>query len=275
MSARFSVFAVVPHFGRDERSNEWLGRCLQSLLAQTVPLQAIIVVDDHSPCSPESVVCRHSNVSLFRNASNTGPSAILDRVHAQVSADALLHQDSDDWSSSDRLEILLAAMRQHAAQMVGCQVREVGEDSRPVAGPPFTLMPEDPRKILLANPTAHPVLLPTSLVSCAFAREIGGFSTGLKFGADSEFIRRAILGGVVRNVTETCYFRRIHPHSLTQAPETGFGSPARLEVQKLIQARARELVDAFLAGRAQDFAPPLRIPPTQFTHILGPPIVGL
>jgi hypothetical protein len=159
--------------------------------------------------------------------------------------------------------------------MVGSQVCTVYEDPELIPASRSAEIPREPRGALLEHPTAHTVLLPSTLVSCAFAREIGGLSSGLKFGADSEFVRRAILGGVVRNVAETCYFRRAHSRSLTQIAATGFGSPARLAVQVLVQAQARTLVEAFRAGEPLDLKPLVRSPPTRFTHVLGPPIPGL
>lgn len=269
------VFSVVPHFGLDENSSRWLEQCIESLLAQTVPLQAIIVVDDCSPFSPEAVVRRFPAVTLMRNATNTGPFAILDLAFARVSADALLLHDSDDWSAPDRLEVLLTAMRQWHAEMVGCQAHTVCEDPELDSGVDSGEFPLEPKAALLQSPTAHTMLLPSTLISCAFARRIGGFSSGLKFGADSEFVRRAIFGGEVRNVSQACYFRRIHARSLTRAAATGFGSPARLAVQRLMQAQARTLVGAFRASEPLDLTPLLRSPPIRFTHVLGPPIPGL
>jgi glycosyltransferase involved in cell wall biosynthesis len=269
------VFTAVPHYGLDERSNRWLQQCIESLLAQTVPLQAIIVVDDQSPCSPEPVVRRYPSVSLLRNATNTGPFAILDHVLSHVSADALLFQDSDDWSTPDRLHVLLAAMRKWNAGMVGCQVHCVYENPELDHGSDSAPLPHEPRAALLEKPTLHSLLLPSALISCAFAREIGGFSSGLKFGADSEFVRRAIFGGEVRNVAETGYFRRIHARSLTQAAATGFGSSARLAVQQRVQEHARALVKSYREGGAIDLAPLVRAPPTRFVHVLGPSVAGL
>jgi glycosyltransferase involved in cell wall biosynthesis len=270
-----AIFSVVPHYGVDESSNRWLRQCIESLLAQTVPLRAIVVVDDCSPHSPEPVFRDFPSVTLMRNASNTGPFAILDLAFSQISADALLLQDSDDWSAPQRLETLLAAMREWQADIVGCQVRMVYEDPELASAADAIEMPQEPRALLLENPIAHTMLLPSTLVSCAFARRIGGFSSGFKFGADSEFVRRAILVGTARNIDETLYFRRIHARSLTRAAATGFSSPARLALQKQVQAQAKALVNAYRAGEPLNLTPLARSSPTRFVHLLGPPIPGL
>jgi glycosyltransferase involved in cell wall biosynthesis len=269
-----AVFSIVPHYGVDETSNRWLRQCLESLLVQTVPLQAIVVVDDCSPHAPDPVLRRFPSVTLMRNAGNTGPFAILDHALSRVAADALLLQDSDDWSAPDRHEKLLATMRLRNAQLVGCQIRMVCDEPELAPAVDDVVMPPEPRLVLLENPTAHTMLLPSTLVSCAFARRIGGFSSGFKFGADSEFVRRAIFAGTVRNIDEAAYFRRIHARSLTRAPATGFGSPARLAVQKMVQAQAKALVYAYLAGEPLDLSPLARSPPTRFSHVLGPVVPG-
>jgi glycosyltransferase involved in cell wall biosynthesis len=275
LPANPAIHCVIPHFGVDERANDWLRQCLASLLAQTVPLQAIIVVDDDSPHSPEPVVRGFPSVSLMRNASNTGPFAILDLAVSRLGADALLLQDSDDWSAPDRLELLLATMRRTQADIVGCQVQMVYEDPELAPAADALAMPRDPRAMLLEHPTAHTMLLPSALLSREFACAIGGFSSGLKFGADSEFVRRAVFGGVARNIDDVRYFRRIHARSLTRAPATGFGSPARLALQQQVQARAKSLVNAYRTGEPLDLSPLLRSPPTILSRVLGPPVPGL
>lgn len=269
-----AVFALIPHFGRDEVSNQWLRRCVESLLQQTVALDGIIVVDDASPCTPMPVVNAFSGVSLYRNTRNTGPFSIIDRVFAQVGADALLLQDSDDWSGPDRLQLLRDGMHQLRADIVGCQIQAVSADGLPLPGT-MDQKPFRPREALLENPVTHPLILPSALVSCAFVRRIGGFSTGLRFGADSEFVRRASFGGRVRNISDTCYFRRIHPDSLTQAPSTGFGSPARVAVQKTLQDHARTLAAEFQRGGPMDLRPQHVSPPVQLQHVVGPAVPGL
>lgn len=268
------VFALIPHFGRDAISNQWLGQCIKSLLEQTVILDSIIVVDDDSPCVPDSIVRTFSGVSLYRNLDNTGPFSIIDRVFNGVGSDYILLQDSDDWSSPDRLKRLLDGTRRWQSDIVGCQMSTVSDTGLPLEST-FDHLPFDPRAALLKKPTAHPIILPSSLISCAFFRSIGGLSTGLRFGADSEFVRRACFAGNVRNIPQACYFRRIHPGSLTQSPSTSYGSSARLAVQKLIQDHARSLVASYQRGSPLDFRPQWTSQPAQLRHVLGPAVSGL
>ena len=269
-----TISALIPHYGFSPTSNRWLSQCIRSLLEQTTPLDRVIVVDDVSPCPPEDTVRAFPEVSLYRNSHNTGPFTMIDRVFADIDSDYILLQDSDDWSSPDRLELLLSGMRNWQTDVIGCQVSAVSAVGDPLESAPDQL-PSDPRAALVENPLAHPVILPSTLVSCEFARRIGGLSTGLRFGADSEFARRACLGGKVRNISETAHVRRMHPGSLTQSPATGFGSAARLEVQKMVQDHARSLVASFREDGPLDLSPQWRSTPAHLEHVLGPPVPGL
>jgi len=270
MSEVRTVMAVVPHYAAHKAANVWLEACIASLLAQTIRPAAILVVDDQSSCPPDAVLERFPSVTLLRTSANVGPFAILDGIHAWADADALMHQDSDDWSEPDRLQLTLEAMRHRRAELVGCQISTVVEDVAPGAAR-VTRFPQDPRAALLCQPTLHSVFLSSALVSCHLVRRLGGFASGMRFSGDSEFIRRAVFGGVAINVPETAYVRRIHSGSLTRHPETGLGSPARLAVQGVVQARARALVADYVAGRPLDLQPLQKRPPIDFTHVLGPP----
>lgn len=268
------VLGLIPHLGRDAAGDAWLAQAIESLLAQTVPLAAIMVVDDVSPRRPDAVVARYPQVSLYRNDRNTGPFAISETVFAHAQADAVLLQDSDDWSLPDRLERLLGPFNA-GYELVGGQVDHVPEPGQPHEGPDLAGLPLDPREALLRRPTAHTLLLTSALVSVGLARRLGGFASDMRINGDSEFVRRAVFGGRACNIAETIYVRRLHAQSLTRAPETGFGSPVRKAAQQLVQARARELAQAFLAGQPLDLSPMHQGQAAHLSHVAGPRIPGL
>ena len=268
------VLALIPHLGRDAHADAWLARAIESLLAQTVAVQGIVVVDDVSPHPPDALIARYPQVSLYRNRCNTGPFAIRATVFARTHADAVLLQDSDDWSLPDRLQRLLVPY-EAGFELVGGQVDHVPEPGEPHEGPDLAALPLDPRAALLKQPTAHTLLLTSGLVSVALVRRLGGFASDMRINGDSEFVRRAAFGGRVCNVSETVYVRRLHAQSLTRAPETGFGSPVRTAAQQLVQARARELARDVLAGEPLDLSPMQRGDAAHLSHVSGPRIPGL
>lgn len=264
------VLSVVPHHGHHAASEDWLAECLDALLAQRRPADAIIVVDDESPVPPHRLPLRYPNVAFFRTSRNVGPFAIFDVAVQRAPFDALLMQDSDDLSEPHRLEMLLDAACDQEAELVGCQIRAFSAADWIDAAAVCHNVPVDPRGALMERPTSHVMHLNSSLLSLDLARRIGGFSSGLRFGADSEFQRRAVFAGVARNVERIGYARRLHPDSLTRHPATGFGSPARVALAGRVQQRAHAIVAAVRAGMPPDFAPLEKGEPIALEHWAGP-----
>jgi glycosyltransferase involved in cell wall biosynthesis len=258
-----SVLAVIVHY----RYEQWLAQSIESLLYQSHPPAAIVVVDDASPQAPVEIVRQYPDVTLLVAEENRGPYALLQAIFDNAQYNAFALQDADDWSTPDRLHVLLTAADEQNAEMVGCQATSVFSDIAPE--PDFTL-PRDARSAVLLNPTLHPVLMPTTVISRSLLQRAGGLSAGLRFGGDSEFIRRAIFAGRVINVPERCYQRRVHPGALTRAPATGYGSAARLALQPQLQERARENVARVLAGREPDLRPFCAGLSASLTHVAGP-----
>jgi len=259
------TLAVVTHY----RYERWLGDSIESLLRQSRPVDGIVVLDDASPTPPADVVRRYPEVTLLTAERNGGPYPMLRAVFEGAAYDAFLLQDADDWSAPGRHATLLAAAIATGAEMVGSQVTSVYDG---IPGEPEVEYPADARAAVLREPTFHPVLMSTSLLWRDLVTRVGGLSAGLRFGADSEFIRRAIFAGVVCNVPERCYFRRVHPRALTRAPETGYGSPARQAVQARLQERARQNVARVLAGLPPDLRPIEAGTPARLRHVCGPPL---
>jgi glycosyltransferase involved in cell wall biosynthesis len=265
LNAHSTVLAVIPHFN----GHRWLDQCLESLARQTRPPDAIVVVDDDSSPPPADIVSRFDRVTLVRASRNVGPYRLLQQIVDDTSYDAYMLQDADDWSAADRLALLLEAAEVSAAEVVGCQeLRVIDADSRllPVS------YPLDANAALLANPGAYPVLHSSSLLSRRLIRRIGGFATGLRYSGDSEFLRRAAHVARVVNIPHFAYFRRDHPQSLTNAPETGWQSPGRRSIGRLLQDRAARNAAAVRENRLPDVTPIATAPPIHLERVLGPPL---
>lgn len=257
------VLAIVPHF----RGERWLHQGLESLVRQQRPPENIVVVDDSSAQPPLEIVRRFDDVTLMRASENVGPYRLLQQVVDDTDYDAYLPQDADDWSSADRLALLLRAAAEAGAGMAGCQELRVMDDDRRLLPVSY---PRDVNDALYRNPVAYPLLQPSSLISRELIRRTGGFATGLRFGGDSEFLRRAVHVGRVVNVPRFAYFRRDHPASLTHAPDTGFQSPARKALSRVLQERAVSNGRAARDRGIVDLAPIRTAPPVRLTHVCGP-----
>jgi glycosyltransferase involved in cell wall biosynthesis len=255
-----TVLALIPHF----QCEPWLKQCLTSLIQQTRLLDRIVVIDDHSPEPPIALIEQFPTVTLLASSERVGPYRLVQQVINQTNFDTYLFQDADDWSSCDRLNLLLRTMETTGADLVGTQELRVVEDELiPVT------YPLDVNAALSEKP-GHPLLHPTSLVTRKLVMDVGGFATGLRFGGDSEFLLRAKWLAKIVNIPEFCYFRRKRPQSLTTDPETGLESPARLQLLRQIKQRAIANLAAHQAHQPLCLSPLCQAPPISLQYLIGP-----
>jgi glycosyltransferase involved in cell wall biosynthesis len=182
-----------------------------------------------------------------------------------------MFQDADDWSAPDRLELLLEHAGETGAELIGTQEIRVFCDEPEVAQIEWPLDANAPFE---ERPTAFPLLHPTSLVSRDLVMAMGGFSSGLRFGGDAEFLRRAHHIARCVNVPAFSYYRRVRQGSLTTAPATAIGTPPRKRVMEMTFARAKRNVELVAAGLPPDLSPCETAPPVMLTRLCGPALRG-
>jgi glycosyltransferase involved in cell wall biosynthesis len=117
LDRRSTIAALIPYTS----SASELAACLESLVTQSRPLDAIVVVDAHSGTPPVDIVRTFPGVTLLRAVHHTGTWRLVQQVIDETAYDGYLFQDADDWSSADRLELLLREAERTAADMVGSQ----------------------------------------------------------------------------------------------------------------------------------------------------------
>ncbi|HEY7036063.1 MAG TPA: glycosyltransferase family 2 protein [Thermomicrobiales bacterium] len=258
-----SVLAIVPHF----QCEAWLGDCLDSLVRQTRPLDAIVVVDDASGSPPVAIVRAFPQVTLLASTENVGPYRLSQEVIANTGYDAYLFQDADDWSAPTRLASLLAEAERSGAEMVGCQAyRLISAEGEVV---PLTY-PLDVNATLETSASRHALMHPSSIVSRDLVMRLGGYATGLKFGADTEFERRASYVARIVNIPDFAYVVRNRAGSLTSSAETGLWSDSRRAVRQIQLARFRENADRVAAGAEPILTPIAVADPIPLTYVAGP-----
>jgi glycosyltransferase involved in cell wall biosynthesis len=266
LSAGASVLVVIPQY----RCEEWLEQCLSSMVTQTRKAHGIVVVDDGSTSPPTTIVERFPSVTLLRSRENVGPYRLIESVIRRTRYDAYLFQDADDWSTSDRLELLIAEAEKTGAELVGCQELKVtsSDDGETFA----TTYPLDVNRALALEPT-HALVHPASLVARALVERIGGFASELRFGGDTEFLFRAAHVARIVNVDRFCYFTRVRPGSLTTSEDTRAKSPARRQLGREIVDRARQNYGRAGRGEAPDLRPLRVADAVPLEHVTGPALV--
>jgi hypothetical protein len=260
------VLVMVPH----RNTPHWLEACLVSILNQTQPPEAVVVMDDASSRSPVDVVSGYPSVTLLRSSRHVGPYALLQHMVDATCFDAYAVQDADDWSAADRLERQLVAMNSRDLDLVGCQELRVVRDG---AGLVPVDYPVDVNGALRQRPGAYPSLHGTWLGRRRLFECTGGYATGLRFSGDSELVRRAAVLCRIENLPEFAYFRRDHPASLTNAPETGLHSADRRAIAEGLQARAQANASAAALGRRVDLRPLTLAAPVSLDHVCGPVLI--
>jgi Glycosyl transferase family 2 len=182
------VSAVIPTF--NHRAH--LGRAIDSILAQTVPVDEIVLVDDGSTDgSAEFVESRYGNRVRIVRQTNTGVSGARRRGVQESRGEWIEFLDSDDEWEPGRNELFLLA-----AERVGADVAWIFGNMRVVTdnGPGLTLfeefgltVDETPHVFKDSLSVQHPFqfgLLQGSLIRRKVLIELDCFNEGLQHSED-------------------------------------------------------------------------------------------
>ena len=144
MTAQPLVSVIVPIYNAEE----YLDRCIRSLLGQTLSNIEIILVDDGSN-DRSGVMCeeyakRDSRISVFHQP-NSGVAAARQRGVDMAQGLFSIHTDPDDWIEPTMLEELYTKATERQADMVICNfvavypkksrlsIQKLGDDLSPKA----------------------------------------------------------------------------------------------------------------------------------------------
>jgi glycosyltransferase involved in cell wall biosynthesis len=186
----------------------YVGAAIDSILAQTVPVREIIVVDDGSLDGSAALAGTRPKVRVIRQA-NQGAAAALNRGLAEAGADYLAFLDADDLWSMDKL----------AKQLAACAVPPAPDlvfgFAQNFHSPELT---EDRRRNIHCppEPLAGMVLGTLFLRRDTFVR-VGPFRSEWKIGYLIEWYARAQdLGLVTAILPDIILRRRLHADNLSR-----------------------------------------------------------
>ena len=212
--------------------NRWLGEAVRTALADSLPNDELVVVDDGSDDDPAQVLPPDGRVRLLRQGP-LGIVAALEHGRGATSAPLLARLDCDDLVLPGRL----AAQRAIFAEQPG--VAAVGGMARSITDQ--GVVPEgmrryvewvngldDPhRELLVESPMFHPA---TTLRASAVAA-IGGYRQG-DFPEDYDlFLRLATAGHRLVNVRQEVLAWRDRPGRLTRT-DPRYARPAFVPLKK-------------------------------------------
>lgn len=244
-----------------------------SILNQTWRPLELLIVDDASTDTTwpilQALAARDRRVRIRRNRRNVGPYVSKNLVLQQARGAFVTGQDADDWSHPQRFE-------QHMARVMA------SNGALPVSMPGALRMQDDGLFTYVSRAridTSVDGLIRQAPISCLFdarfLRDKLGYWDSVRFGADTEMIRRAqhVLGRPVPELPQIGMICLDAPGSLsndarhgTRADNGGL-SPARRGYLQAITARLAALPagapvrqDFPAAEPAYAVAPEMRVP---------------
>ena len=114
---------------------EYLSRCMDSLIRQTYKSLEIILVDDGST-DGTAAICdefqeKYENVRVIHQE-NQGPSAARNAGVRIAQGEFIGYVDGDDWTEPDMYEKMLEACLTTGAQIAICTYRQIGEGTEEI-----------------------------------------------------------------------------------------------------------------------------------------------
>jgi glycosyltransferase involved in cell wall biosynthesis len=185
MSPTIEVSVIIPTYNR----RDLVVRALDSALAQTCPVDEIIVIDDGSSDDTRSVLAsRYGERIRYEWQPNAGVSAARNRGMSLAKGRFLALLDSDDEWFPEKTRLQLDWMREHPTYgMVLCDVERVDDDQR--------LLDVFRRRDVIKEDgwvfrwvIQNPSLVPASaLLRREVFEGIGGFDESLRTAEDLDF----------------------------------------------------------------------------------------
>jgi glycosyltransferase involved in cell wall biosynthesis len=184
----------------------YIAQAIDSVFAQGVPVQYIIVDDGSTDATPDIVGAYGNQVEYVRQDAR-GMSAALNRGLSRAQGELIAFIDADDIWAADKLRVQTALL-----------------DARPELDLVFGQFVEFASGRALAEPgrwavrtTPHPGHASAgSLARTALFRRLGGFNEALKLGCFIDLIIRARHAGICELTTKhIVYYRRVHGENIS------------------------------------------------------------
>jgi len=100
-------------------AGKYIERCIQSVLAQSYPIQTILVVDDGSTDSTQAIVARFPQVKLIQHSENRGLAAARNTAWQNLVSEYIANLDADCVAESNWLENLMSNIENADSKLAG------------------------------------------------------------------------------------------------------------------------------------------------------------
>ena len=219
----------------------YLGKCVESLLAQTYPNLEIVLVDDGSTDDSgkrcDEYAQKYPQVKVIHQK-NGGVSAARNAGITQARGEYIGFVDSDDYVAEDMYSYLYGFIQTYQVPLAVCNYADV-------RGPKIT--PREPPLAAGAYPTEQALLKlirQMSVCNKLFSKRLWGtlrFSSQVSYGEDLEIVFELFLrAGKIAYGPETKYYYFINPQSATHSGRWNPKHLNYLAVSNRVIAYARE-----------------------------------
>lgn len=248
----------------------YIGRAIESVLAQTERSLELIIVDDGSRDGTVEIVEEFAQtdprVRLITGQARQGPGHARNTGIDNASGEWIALIDSDDWYTSDRLQVLINTAEAEGADLVADnQLFVFSEEAKP-----HRLLLKDQRnKLFRVNQVGllendvigrvgnYGLLKPLIRRELITANQIR-YIDSLRFGEDFLFLLDCMdVSGSILILNEPHYYYRVHGDSISISPEIG-------QLRLLLETQNRYL-DALGPGTDPEFLRLMRLRARQ-TH---------
>lgn len=221
-----SVCAVIPAYNAEK----FIREAIDSVLAQTYPVDEILVIDDGSKDGTCAVVESYGGKVRLLQQKNQGPSAARNRGVQSSTAGYIAFLDADDYWDPEKIARQIQCI-ESTPDAVLCYTGLVNfnlEEGWSVPGP-ATPLAEARAALRLQNPK----IVPSSVLVTreAFVRS-GGFDTALKGSEDWDFAIAMLELGTFAVLDEPLTFYRCSSTGLSADADRMF-----LETKKMLDRR--------------------------------------
>lgn len=251
------VSIIIPAYNQAH----YLGRAIQSALAQTHSDLEVIVVDDGSTDDTAAVAQGFADPRLrYVYQVNRGLSAARNTGLRHASGDFVSFLDSDDQFLPHKLELLLAELERYPeAGLAAGQAIPVDPDGQPIGQVFAKGLPAEAAHWLLGNP----LHVGSVLLRRAWQTRVGYFDESLRSYEDWDlWLRLARAGCPMRWVAQPVSLYRFHPAQMTRdgrqmttatfaVLDKVFADPSLPESWQRLRARAYS--NAHLRAAAQGY----------------------
>ena len=220
------ISAIIPTYN----NAEYIEEAINSILAQSRPVDEIIVVDDGSSDNTEvliSAVKQKTDKLSYIKQHNQGPSAARNHGIESAKGDWIAFLDADDRWPKDKIALQMAALqREPSLQLIAGDMAETDQQSNVRVESvlakhqllePFQSLAGRPlNNALTALVNKNFIPTGTVLVKRTALNQAGGFNPDIRFGEDLELWAKIACNHPITCLPVRLMYRRQHGANATQ-----------------------------------------------------------